>query len=94
MFPIAGDLWFARHQATGREKRGQAAFSFPAMQRTGKGFDQEISEVIRAELLRAQDLKLPSWLVWEPSSSAGTTGCIKVVRGMEDKWNKGEEELN
>lgn len=36
LFQIAEDLHFARDQATGREKRGQAAFSLPAMQKIGK----------------------------------------------------------
>ena len=45
-------------------------------------------------LLRAHDLKLPSWLVQEPSSSAGTTGCSKAVEGVEDKGNKEDEESN
>lgn len=88
---LQGTLQFARDQATGREKRGQAAFSLPTMQRTGKGFDHYISDVIRAVLLRAQDLKLPLVLSGNPHPLWGP----QVVPGrMGDECNKGEEELN
>lgn len=46
-------------------------------------FDHYVSDVIRAELLRVQDLKLHPQLVWELSSSAGTTGYIKIGGKVE-----------
>lgn len=59
-----------RDQATVREKSGQTAFSFPTTQRTGKGFGHKVSGVIRAALLREQNVIL--------------SGNPQPVRGPQD----------
>lgn len=73
-----------------REKSGQTAFSFPTVQRIGKGFGHKISGVIRAALLREQNLLVAG----SPHPLRGPQDVLKVVWENEGQVQQREQKLN